>query len=107
MTRRLPTLLTAVAVLAAVGGAIAWAYGAHWRWPWRAADGVAQPLWLLQRYRGDLQMLDRGEDGARGGGGGGGGRRDDGGSFGQSGPMDRGGGGGGGYDRDMDDDIPF
>ena len=57
---------------------------------------------VLQRYRGDLQMLDRGE-----GGGGGGGRRDDrdGGSFGQSGPMDR--GGGGGYDRDIDDDIPF
>ena len=61
---------------------------------------------VLQRYRGDLQMLDRGEDGGRGGGGGG--RRDDdrGGSFGQSGPMDRG-GGGSGYDRDMDDDIPF
>ena len=59
---------------------------------------------VLQRYRGDLQMLDRGEDGARSGGGG---RRDDGGSFGQSGPMDRGDGGGGGYDRDMDDDIPF
>ena len=59
---------------------------------------------VLQRYRGDLQMLDRGEGGGPGGGGGG--RRDDdrGGSFGQSGPMDR---GGGGYDRDMDDDIPF
>ena len=56
---------------------------------------------VLQRYRGDLQMLDRGE------GGGGNGRRegggDRGGSFGQSGPMDR----GGGYDRDIDDDIPF
>ena len=58
---------------------------------------------VLQRYRGDLQMLDRGEDGARGGGG----RRDEGGSFGQSGPMDRGGGGGDDYGRDMDDDIPF
>ena len=56
---------------------------------------------VLQRYRGDLQMLDRGE------GGGGGGRierdRGDGDSFGRSGPS----GGGGGYDRDIDDDIPF
>ena len=55
---------------------------------------------VLQRYRGDLQMLDRGEGG--GGSGGGGGRRDEGGSFGQSGPMDR-----GDYGRDIDDDIPF
>lgn len=59
---------------------------------------------VLQRYRGDLQMLDRGEGG---GGGGGGGRRDEGGSFGQSGPMDRSGGDRGDYGRDMDDDIPF
>ena len=52
---------------------------------------------VLQRYRGELQMLDRGE------GGGGGGRRDgEGGSFGQSSPM-----GGNDYGRDMDDDIPF
>ena len=55
---------------------------------------------VLQRYRGELQMLDRGE------GGGGGGSRNDrnddrGGSFGQSGPSD------GGYGRDIDDDIPF
>ena len=53
---------------------------------------------VLQRYRGELQMLDRGEDG---GGGGGRPRRDDrGDSFGQSGPND-------GYDRGIDDDIPF
>ena len=55
---------------------------------------------VLQRYRGDLQMLDRGEGGGNGRREGGG---DRGGSFGQSGPMDR----GGGYDRDIDDDIPF
>ena len=56
---------------------------------------------VLQRYRGELQMLDRGE----GGGGGGGGRQvsdDRGGSFGQSGPT-----GGNDYGRDIDDDIPF
>ena len=55
---------------------------------------------VLQRFRGELQMLDRGE-----GGGGGGGRRDDdrGGSFGQSGPME----GGNDFGRDIDDDIPF
>ena len=52
---------------------------------------------VLQRYRGELQMLDRGE----GGGGGGRAERDDRGSFGQSGPSD------GGYGRDIDDDIPF
>ena len=50
---------------------------------------------VLQRYRGELQMLDRGE--------GGGGRAGDdrGGSFGQSGPMDN------DYGRNLDDDIPF
>ena len=53
---------------------------------------------VLQRYRGDLQMLDRGE----GGGGGGGSRGDDRrSSFGQSSPMDN------DYGRDIDDDIPF
>ena len=52
---------------------------------------------VLQRYRGELQMLDRGE----GGGGGGRVERDERGSFGQSGPSD------GGYGRDIDDDIPF
>ena len=73
---------------------------------------------VLQKFRGELQMLDaRGEGGGgqqvgyeRGGGGGyqGGGRGSD---FGQSGPGDdrgRGGGGsGGGYSRDLDDEIPF
>ena len=52
---------------------------------------------VLQRYRGDLQMLDRGE-----GGGGAPSRGDDrGSSFGQSSPMDN------DYGRDIDDDIPF
>ncbi len=79
---------------------------------------------VLQKFRGELQMLDgRGEGGGgqvgydRGGGsfqGGGnyqGGGR--GGDFGQSGPDDRGGrgggssGGGGGFSRDLDDEIPF
>jgi single-strand DNA-binding protein len=73
---------------------------------------------VLQKFRGELQMLD-----ARGGGGGdaqvgysgGGGRSSD---FGQSGPGDdrgaarngggkSGGGAGGGFSRDLDDEIPF
>ena len=72
---------------------------------------------VLQKFRGELQMLD-----ARGQGGdaqiaGGGGRSSD---FGQSGPGDEqggagrsgggarsGGGGGGGFSRDLDDEIPF
>lgn len=70
---------------------------------------------VLQKFRGELQMLDaRGEGGGqvgyeqRGGGGNyqGGGRSD----FGSSGPSDdrgRSGGGGGGYSRDLDDEIPF
>jgi len=65
---------------------------------------------VLQKFRGELQMLD-----ARGQGGGGGdyvsdrGGSDRGGSdFGQSRPgNDRGGSGGGGGGRDMDDEIPF
>ncbi|WP_353641681.1 single-stranded DNA-binding protein [Mesorhizobium sp. WSM2239] len=67
---------------------------------------------VLQKFRGELQMLD-----ARGGGEGGqvgygGGQGRSGGSdFGQSGPTDvsRGGGsrGGGGSPRDLDDEIPF
>ncbi|MCR5859627.1 single-stranded DNA-binding protein [Mesorhizobium sp. J428] len=68
---------------------------------------------VLQKFRGELQMLD-----ARGEGGGGGqvsydrGGRSGGSDFGQSGPSDygsRGGGGGGGRpaSRDLDDDIPF
>lgn len=76
---------------------------------------------VLQKFRGELQMLDaRGQGGDGGqvgyGGGGGGGRGNS--DFGQSGPMDdynrggggggnRGGGGGGGSSRDLDDEIPF
>ena len=76
---------------------------------------------VLQRYRGELTMLEgRGQGGGsfaggdedRGSfGGGGGGERS---SFGRSSPMDRGGGsggggnrGGGGMSEAIDDDIPF
>ena len=73
---------------------------------------------VLQKYRGELQMLDargQGEGGQVGGySGGGGGGRSQGSDFGQSGPDDRGGGGGGGSrggggggSRDLDDEIPF
>ncbi len=75
---------------------------------------------VLQKFRGELQMLDaRGQGGGEMSdyGGGGGGNRRGVGDFGQSGPGDdfgggRGGGGfnrggGGGGSRDMDDDIPF
>ncbi len=70
---------------------------------------------VLQKFRGELQMLDaRGQGGEAGEYAGGGGSRR-GGDFGQSGPSDdysggRGGGSGGGRgggSRDMDDDIPF
>ena len=78
---------------------------------------------VLQRYRGELQMLDgRGQGGDQGqvGYGGGGGSRG-GSDFGSSGPSgggggyggggygggQQGGGGGGGYSRDLDDEIPF
>jgi single-strand DNA-binding protein len=60
---------------------------------------------VLQRYRGELQMLD-----SRGGGGG---QAEDrsgrGADFGSSGPMDQGSGGGGGgsFAQDLDDEIPF
>ena len=71
---------------------------------------------VLQKFRGELQMLDsRGEGGGgqisdRGGSSYGGGRG--GSDFGQSSPSDDrggrgGGGGGGGYGRDLDDEIPF
>ena len=73
---------------------------------------------VLQKFRGELQMLDsRGEGGGgqisdRGGSSYGGGRG--GSDFGQSSPADdrggRGAGGGssgGGYGRDLDDEIPF
>ncbi|KHJ52966.1 single-stranded DNA-binding protein [Aureimonas altamirensis] len=74
---------------------------------------------VLQRFRGELQMLDgRGEGGAsfegggseRGGGGGGGrgGYDDRGGNGGGGrGGYDERGGGGGGRGGDMDDEIPF
>ncbi|HEY9056822.1 MAG TPA: single-stranded DNA-binding protein [Aurantimonas sp.] len=66
---------------------------------------------VLQRFRGELQMLDsRGEGGGGGGGnydqsggargGSGGGGRAGGGNYDQS-------GGGGGSSRDLDDEIPF
>lgn len=69
---------------------------------------------VLQKFRGELQMLDargQGEGGQVGYSGGGGGARSD---FGQSGP-DYGGSrggpargtGGGGGPRDLDDEIPF
>ena len=68
---------------------------------------------VLQRYRGELTMLE-----GRGGGGGGDDAYEGGGgdSFGRSSPMERrqpapaaggGGGGRGGYSDSMDDDIPF
>ncbi len=69
---------------------------------------------VLQRFRGELAILD-----SRGGGGGmededGGGRVSRGGDFGRSSPMERrpaaasgGGGGGGSRYSDLDDDIPF
>ena len=75
---------------------------------------------VLQKFRGELQMLDargQGEGGSAGYGGGGGSRGSD---FGQSSPTEsyggrgggggggsRGGGGGGGASRDLDDEIPF
>jgi single-strand DNA-binding protein len=65
---------------------------------------------VLQRFRGELQMLDgRGQGEGQSGGYSGG--RGGGSDFGSSGPMeDRGGGrsgGGGGFSRDLDDEIPF
>ncbi len=71
---------------------------------------------VLQKFRGELQMLDgRGEGGGEGrsferSGGGGRGQTSDysgGGDFGSSGPSSSGGGGGGGFSRDLDDEIPF
>lgn len=63
---------------------------------------------VLQKFRGELQMLDtRGQGGDNQiGYGGGGGQRSD---FGQSSPAEPSGGssGGGGYSRDLDDEIPF
>ncbi|NDV88180.1 single-stranded DNA-binding protein [Aurantimonas aggregata] len=76
---------------------------------------------VLQKFRGELQMLDgRGEGGGGSGGGGGGyesggggsrgggsGGPSSGGGGGASGGGDRGGYGGGGSSRDLDDEIPF
>ena len=63
MTERSRTLLLAAVFLASVGGAAAWSYGTYWRWPSRSADGLAQPLWLLEAYRAEaedyLARLDR------------------------------------------------
>ncbi|WP_367714791.1 single-stranded DNA-binding protein [Nitratireductor sp. GISD-1A_MAKvit] len=68
---------------------------------------------VLQKFRGELQMLDtRGQGGDNQVGySGGGGRSSD---FGQSGPADTGGssgggggGGGGNYSQNLDDEIPF
>lgn len=57
---------------------------------------------VLQRFRGELQMLDSRNAGDGGQGGDFGGGKGGGGSdFGQSGP------GGGDFSRDMDDEIPF
>jgi len=71
---------------------------------------------VLQKFRGELQMLDSRGQGSEGqvgysGGGqnaGGGGQGRGGSDFGQSGPGDRSSGsGGGGFSRDLDDEIPF
>jgi len=71
---------------------------------------------VLQKFRGELQMLDsRGQGGdsqvGYSGGGqnaGGSGQGRGGSDFGQSGPGNRSGGeGGGGFSRELDDDIPF
>jgi single-strand DNA-binding protein len=70
---------------------------------------------VLQKFRGELQMLDSRGQGGEGqvgySGGGqnyGGGEQGRGGSdFGQSGPGNRGSGEGGGFSRELDDDIPF
>jgi single-strand DNA-binding protein len=62
---------------------------------------------VLQKFRGELQMLDARGQGVENGqvGYSGGGRGSD---FGQSGPNDNyGRGGGGGGSRDLDDEIPF
>ncbi|MGB7405132.1 MAG: single-stranded DNA-binding protein [Pacificimonas sp.] len=70
----------------------------------------------LQRFRGELQMLDRRGEGEGGGygGGSGGGNFSGGGSAGGSGGGYGGGSGSGGggqqrpnYDQDLDDDVPF
>jgi len=75
---------------------------------WTGNDGIEKYTTevVLQRYRGELTMLD-----TRSGGGGGGGGYDSGsggGGGGDWGPSDQGGGGGGGPSGgDLDDEIPF
>ena len=64
---------------------------------------------VLQKFRGELQMLDSRGQGAEGGSvgfdrGGGASRGSD---FGQSGPAAGGGGKSGGYSQELDDEIPF
>ena len=63
---------------------------------------------VLQKFRGELQMLDSRGQGGEGQVSHGGGEQGRGGSdFGQSGPGNRGSGEGGGFSRDLDDEIPF
>lgn len=73
---------------------------------------------VLQKFRGELQMLDGRNEGGGGGGsaggggggydrGGGGGRVEQGGGASGGGDRGYGGGGGGGSSRDLDDEIPF
>ncbi|MBN9074770.1 MAG: single-stranded DNA-binding protein [Rhizobiales bacterium 65-79] len=62
---------------------------------------------VLQKFRGELQMLDSRGQGDSQVGYSGGGQGRGGSDFGQSAPGDRGGGGGGGFGRDLDDEIPF
>ena len=62
---------------------------------------------VLQKFRGELQMLDSRGQGDSQVGYSGGGQGRGGSDFGQSAPGDRGGSGGGGFGRDLDDEIPF
>ncbi|MGU3398571.1 single-stranded DNA-binding protein [Brucellaceae bacterium D45D] len=70
---------------------------------------------VLQKFRGELQMLDsRGEGGDQGRSYGGGNNRNQmsdysggGGDFGSSGPSSSSSSGGGNFSRDLDDEIPF
>ena len=64
---------------------------------------------VLQKFRGELQMLDSRNQGEGGqvGYDRGGSDRGRGSDFGQSSPSENRGGGGGGYSRDLDDEIPF
>ncbi len=73
---------------------------------------------VLQKYRGELQMLDSRNEGSSRSGGGGEYDQSGGSDFGRSSPMPasggsrapapaQSGGGGGGFSRDLDDEIPF